>query len=126
MNKQEKIKLIYDNQEAVIKAITVYLDKIYELSDKFFDENEILKEGLQNDEKLEEFILKLKNKQAPKYEDVRHKLINNDFNLSSKEIAYINSALIYIFGCWETQIKKLTTAKEEIAELIKSIREQEN
>lgn len=118
----EKQKLIKDNKEAIIAALNAYLDKIYSLYETYFNENENLKEGLTPDEKLETFIKDLKNDQAPIYENVRRKIIDNDFNLSGQEIAYINSTLIFIYGTWEQQIKDLIKAKDEISELIKNIR----
>lgn len=114
--------LIKDNKEAVIAAINAYLDKIYNSYETFFSEDGKLKEGLTPDEKVESFVKDLKNNQAPIYESVRRKIIDDDFNLSGREIAYVNSTLIYIYSYWEEQIKFLTKAKEEISELIKNMR----
>ena len=75
----EKISLIKDNRDAAIAALNTYLDKIYILIDDYF-ENGKLKEGLISDEKLEKFILELHD-DTIKFESVRRKLIDNDFNL---------------------------------------------
>lgn len=119
---KEKQSLIKDNKEVVIRAINAYLDKIYNLTETFFNEDGSLKKGLTSDEKVELFIKNLKNHQAVIYENIRKKIIDDDFNLSQKEIAYVNSTLIYIFGCWESQIEKLTKASNEIIELIKKLK----
>lgn len=118
---QEKQILIKENKEVIIRAINAYLDKIYNLSETFFNNDDTLKDGLKRDEKVETFIKNLKSRQAIIFEDIRKKIINDNFDLSHKEIAYINSSLIYIFGCWEEQIKNLTQAKNEITELIKKL-----
>ena len=83
----EKINLIRDNRDADIAALNVYLDKIYKLTDDYFEDGK-LKEGLSSDAKLEKFILELRD-DANKFESVRRKLINNDFNLSLEEVNYI-------------------------------------
>ena len=113
----EKINLIRDNRDAAIAALNVYLDKIYNLTDSYFD-NGVLKKELTPDEKLQNFLLELRD-DAQKFEAVRRKIIDNDFNLSLKEINYVALAFTYLSESWQNQIKNLTTAREQAQQIIK-------
>lgn len=113
----EKINLIRDNRDAAIAALNVYLDKIYNLTDSYFD-NGVLKKELTPDEKLQNFLLELRD-DAQKFEAVRKKIIDNDFNLSLKEINYVALAFTYLSESWQNQIKNLTTAREQAQQIIK-------
>lgn len=115
----EKINLIRDNREAAIAALNVYLDKIYKLTDDYF-ENGKLKEGLTPDAKLEKFILELRD-DATKFESVRRKLIDNDFNLSLEEVNYIALGFVYMAESWQSQIKNLTLAVEQARTITKTL-----
>ena len=113
----EKINLIRDNRDAAIAALNVYLDKIYKLTDDYFEDGK-LKEGLSSDAKLEKFILELRD-DATKFESVRSKLIDNDFNLSLEEVNYIALGFVYMAESWRSQIKKLTLAVEQAQAITK-------
>lgn len=113
----EKINLIRDNRDAAIAALNVYLDKIYKLTDDYFEDGK-LKEGLSSDAKLEKFILELRD-DATKFESVRRKLIDNDFNLSLEEVNYIALGFVYMAESWRSQIKKLTLAAEQAQAITK-------
>ena len=113
----EKINLIRDNRDAAIAALNVYLDKIYKLTDDYFEDGK-LKEGLSSDAKLEKFILELRD-DAIKFESVRRKLIDNDFNLSLEEVNYIALGFVYMAESWRSQIKKLTRAVEQAQAITK-------
>ena len=113
----EKINLIRDNRDAAIAALNVYLDKIYKLTDDYFEDGK-LKEGLSSDAKLEKFILELRD-DATKFESVRRKLIDNDFNLSLEEANYIALGFVYMAESWRSQIKKLTLAAEQAQAITK-------
>ena len=78
MTLEEKIEVVKEFSEPAIKAIEKYLDCIYDLTDKYFDENMNLKEGLTPDGKLEKFIKDLRA-DAFKFENLRHKLQKEDF-----------------------------------------------
>lgn len=112
----EKINLIRDNRDAAIAALNTYLDRIYQLTDDYF-ENGKLKENLILNEKLEKFLLELRD-DAVKFESVRRKLIDNDFNLSLTEINHIALGFVYIAESWGNQIKNLTAAKEQAQNII--------
>lgn len=113
----EKINLIRDNRDAAIAALNVYLDKIYKLTDDYFEDGK-LKEGLTHDTKLEKFILELRD-DANKFESVRRKLIDNDFNLSLEEVNYIALGFVYMAESWRSQIKNLTLAVEQAQAITK-------
>ena len=117
----EKINLIRDNRDAAIAALNVYLDKIYKLTDDYFEDGK-LKEGLSSDAKLEKFILELRD-DATKFESVRRKLIDNDFNLSLEEVNYVALGFVYMAESWQSQIKNLTFAVEQARTITKALME---
>ena len=115
----EKINLIRDNRDAAIAALNVYLDKIYKLTDDYFEDGK-LKEGLSSDAKLEKFILELRD-DATKFESVRKKLVDNDFNLSLEEANYVALGFVYMAESWQSQIKNLTLAVEQARTITKTL-----
>lgn len=121
----EKSKMISENRELIKAALNAYLDKIYSLCNKYFDENDNLKEGLTSDVKAEEFLKRMKNEIAPKLENVREKIIQNDLSFSEFEITYLRAALIFVDGCWEEQIRDRLQARKEIKPLIKILESSE-
>lgn len=122
---EEKIQLIKENKDAAVAALNSYLDKIYNLTDQYFTEDNQLKEGLTKDEKLEKFLIELKN-DASKYESVRRKLIDENYDLSLKEINYVALAFTYVSATWQTMIKNLTKAIEETKLIVSKLMEKKN
>ena len=122
---EEKIQLIRENKDAAVAALNSYLDKIYDLTDKYFTEDNQLKEGLTKDEKLEKFLMELKN-DAYKYESVRRKLLDENYDLSLKEINYVALAFTYVSTTWQTMIKNLTKAIEETKPIVSKLMEKKN
>lgn len=122
---EEKIQLIKENKDAAVAALNSYLDKIYDLTDKYFTEDNQLKEGLTKDEKLEKFLMELKN-DASKYESVRRKLLDENYDLSLKEINYVALAFTYASATWQTMIKNLTKAIEETKSIVFKLMEKKN
>ena len=122
---EEKIQLIKENKDAAVAALNSYLDKIYTLTDQYFTEDNQLKEGLTKDEKLEKFLIELKN-DASKYESVRRKLIDENYDLSLKEINYVALAFTYVSTTWQTMIKNLTKAIEETKPIVSKLMEKKN
>ena len=122
---EEKIQLIKENKDAAVAALNSYLDKIYTLTDQYFTEDNQLKEGLTKDEKLEKFLIELKN-DASKYESVRRKLIDENYDLSLKEINYVALAFTYVSTTWQTMIKNLTKAIEETKPIVSKLIEKKN
>ena len=122
---EEKIQLIKENKDAAVAALNSYLDKIYNLTDRYFTEDNQLKEGLTKDEKLEKFLMELRN-DASKYESVRRKLIDENYDLSLKEINYIALAFTYVSATWQTMIKNLTKAIEETKPIVSKLMEKKS
>lgn len=122
---EEKIQLIKENKDAAVAALNSYLDKIYNLTDRYFTEDNQLKEGLTKDEKLEKFLIELKN-DASKYESVRRKLLDENYDLSLKEINYVALAFTYVSATWQTMIKNLTKAIEETKLIVSKLMEKKN
>lgn len=122
---EEKIQLIKENKDAAVAALNSYLDKIYNLTDQYFTEDNQLKEGLTKDEKLEKFLMELKN-DASKYESVRRKLLDENYDLSLKEINYVALAFTYVSATWQTMIKNLTKAIEETKPIVSKLMEKKN
>ena len=122
---EEKIQLIKENKDAAVAALNSYLDKIYTLTDQYFTKDNQLKEGLTKDEKLEKFLMELKN-DASKYESVRRKLIDENYDLSLKEINYVALAFTYVSATWQTMIKNLTKAIEETKPIVSKLMEKKN
>lgn len=117
---EKKLSLIKENRDAAIAAINSYLDRVYDLTDKYFNEDLSLKEGLTPDEKVEKFIRELRS-DCVKYESVRQKLINSDFNLSLYEINLIGLSFMYVSQTWKQQIEMLTKAKSEAENIVQSL-----
>lgn len=122
---EEKIQLIKENKDAAVAALNSYLDKIYNLTDRYFTEDNQLKEGLTKDEKLEKFLMELRN-DASKYESIRRKLIDENYDLSLKEINYVALAFTYVSATWQTMIKNLTKAIEETKPIVSKLMEKKN
>lgn len=122
---EEKIQLIKENKDAAVAALNSYLDRIYNLTNQYFTEDNQLKEGLTKDEKLEKFLMELRN-DASKYESVRRKLLDENYDLSLKEINYIALAFTYVSATWQTMIKNLTKAIEETKPIVSKLMEKKN
>jgi hypothetical protein len=117
MTLQEKQSLIKESKEAAIAALNAYLDAVYNLTDDYFDEEGNLLDYLSEDEKLENFVKSLRSN-TKDYENVRAKLINNDFNLSLFEINIVMLSFYYIDNRWKSQIEQLKIARNEAQKLI--------
>lgn len=122
---EEKIQIIKENRDAAVAALNSYLDRIYNLTNQYFTEDNQLKEGLTKDEKLEKFLMELRN-DASKYESVRRKLIDENYDLSLKEINYVALAFTYVSATWQTMIKNLTKAIEETKPIVSKLMEKKN
>ena len=122
---EEKIQLIKENKDAAVAALNSYLDRIYNLTNQYFTEDNQLKEGLTKDEKLEKFLMELRN-DASIYESVRRKLLDENYDLSLKEINYVALAFTYVSATWQTMIKNLTKAIEETKPIVSKLMEKKN
>lgn len=124
MNLQEKIEYVKKNKPTAVAALNKVLDRIYDIKDKFFDDEENLKEGLERDEKAEKELHSL-FRDAEKYEEVRQKLLDDDFNLSLAEVNYIGLSYFYLIANWENMIKRLRKAITEAEDGYKKLTEKE-
>ena len=118
MGIDEKIKVISENSKVIESSVTAYLDSIYEISEKFFDSEGNLIEGLPSDQKTIDLINSIKE-DAPIYENLRRKLINGDFNLSLSEIALCGLSMVFIKIQFEKQINKLEQGRLKSEDIIK-------
>ena len=111
MTLEEKQKLISENKDQAVTAVTTYLDSIYSVKEQFLTENGELKEDLPRDEKAEEFV-KSVQKDAKDYEIIRRKLIDGDFNLSLLETTRVALAFTFMSVQSERLIKQMISMKE--------------
>lgn len=117
MSINKKIFIIQQNKEAAIAALNNYLDYIYSLHERFFEKDDTLKEGLTKDPVAEELILSSKNN-ADKFENVRRKLLDDDFNLSLSEINYIALGFLFSLIRMKNQISDLKKLSLELSDII--------
>lgn len=129
MNIESKIEVIKAEKESAIQALTLYLDSIYNMTDKFFDirvkedgkgTERVLKEGLKPDAKIEGFVKEL-NSDATEFESIRGKLQSDDFNLSLTEIARIGLAFTYSGIIIQKQIESSQKALAAIKAITKTL-----
>lgn len=111
MTLEEKQKLISENKDQAVTAVTTYLDSIYSVKEQFLTEDGELKEDLPRDEKAEEFV-KSVQKDAKDYEIIRRKLIDGDFNLSLLETTRVALAFMFMSVQSERLIKQMISMKE--------------
>ena len=132
MSIESKIEKIKAEKESAIDALTLYLDSIYNMTDRFFDikikedgsTERVLKEGLEPDMKIEKFIMELNN-DASEYEKIRGKLKNDDFNLQLTEIARIGLAFTYTAMIIQKRIDESTKALKDIKSIVDILMEGE-
>lgn len=123
MELTSKQKIIKEHKEDFTAALNAYLDKMYQLTDSYLEDNE-RKEFLTPDEKVENFVKELIEDEK-KYEDVRRKILDNDFNLSVIEIQYAALAMAYCIIRFDKHIEEVEIAKKNAIELYKQIETQE-
>lgn len=111
MTLEEKQKLISENKDQAVTAVTTYLDSIYSVKEQFLTEDGELKEDLPRDEKAEEFVKSIQ-KDAKDYEIIRRKLIDGDFNLSLLETTRVALAFTFMSVQSERLIKQMISMKE--------------
>ena len=132
MSVESKIEKIKTEKESAIDALTLYLDSIYNMTDRFFDVKikedgsieRVLKKGLEPDMKIEKFIMELNN-DASEYEKIRGKLKNDDFNLQLTEIARIGLAFTYTAMIIQKRIDESTKALKDIKSIVDVLMEGE-
>lgn len=120
MTLEEKQKLISENKDQAVTAVTTYLDSIYSVKEQFLTEDGELKEDLPRDEKAEEFV-KSVQKDAKDYEIIRRKLIDGDFNLSLLETTRVALAFTFMSVQSERLIKQMISMKEIADSLVEQL-----
>lgn len=120
MTLEEKQKLISENKDQAVTAVTTYLDSIYSVKEQFLTEDGELKEDLPRDEKAEEFV-KSVQKDAKDYEIIRRKLIDSDFNLSLLETTRVALAFTFMSVQSERLIKQMISMKEIVDGLVEQL-----
>ena len=81
-----KIDLIKEHKEDSLAGLNALLDKLYSLKE-FENEHEEIKEELKSkgDDTWRNYVLSM-TKDIVKYEKLRQKIINDDFNFTTVEI----------------------------------------
>lgn len=125
MTLEEKRQVIEKNKSIAVTAINSYLDSIYGLTDKFFDEEGNLRDGLESDPKVEEFIKSTRKETGP-YEKVREKLIAGDFNLSLLEVNRVGLSFLFCATRMDKDIKAITAAHDQLMDLVSQLVSKEN
>ena len=119
MSNEHKIELIKEHQSDSIAGINALLDRLYELKE-YTNEHSEIKTELEADDQWKNYILGMV-KDITKYEKLRQKLINGDFNFTTVEINDIALIYFYLQTSWTKQIEMLEKAKDEAGNLFKEL-----
>lgn len=119
MSNEHKIELIKEHQSDSIAGINALLDRLYELKE-YTNEHGEIKTELEADDQWKNYILGMV-KDITKYEKLRQKLINGDFNFTTVEINDIALIYFYLQTSWTKQIEMLEKAKDEASNLFKEL-----
>ena len=111
-----KIELIKQYKETAIAALNNYLDSMYNLTDKYFDKEGKMLPLPERNEKLESFINEVRT-DTQKYESVRRKLIDENFDLSLYEINLVALSFLFTTEIMKQQVKNLTQTIEALSDL---------
>lgn len=117
----KQLKTIKEYHTAIIAGINFYIDKVYNLKDAYFNDDNSLKDGLTKDEKLELYINGLDN-DIPKYEAIKNKLVNKNFgDLSAYEIQLCALIMMFVRQQFFKQVNDLNKSIKIADNIIKSI-----
>lgn len=120
MTLEEKIELIKENKEPTIAALNSVIDTILNFTDPITNERGKVKTSLFNNQKAEETAVQLRE-DVHKYEPIRRKLIDSDFNLSSSEIGYIIAAYVFVIERAKNQIEAMAKAHALMSNLVQKL-----
>lgn len=123
MELEKKQKLIQNNKDTAVAALDSYLDKLYNLTDGYKTEDGDFDSSRPLDKSIADFVKEL-IQDTIKFEDVRLKLLANDFNLSLYEVNLIALAYYYVTISMEHQIENAQKALAEIKPLIPQLMEE--
>lgn len=111
-----KIELVKQYKETAIAALNSYLDSMYNLTDKYFDKEGKMLPLPEKNEKVENFINEVRT-DTQKYESVRRKLIDENFDLSLYEINLVALSLLFTTETMKKQVNNLTQTIEILSTL---------
>lgn len=111
MNLKEKREIIAKNKDPAIAALDAVLDTLYNITDSVTNDKERIKTALFKNKKAEQMAVTL-HEDIKKYEPIKLKLENDDFNLSQIEISYIAICFFFCSERAKNQIESMTKAKE--------------
>ena len=111
-----KIELIKQYKETAIAALNNCLDSMYNLTDKYFDKEGKMLALPERNEKVENFIQEVRA-DTQKYESVRRKLIDENFDLSLYEINLVALSFNFTIETMKKQVENLTRTIEVLSDL---------
>jgi translation elongation factor EF-Ts len=109
--------LVKSHKDESIAALDKYLDCLYNTTNKFLTDKGELNEALFDSEKVANFVKELIEDEG-KYENVRRKIIDNDFNLSLTEVNLVALSFVFVDTRLKNYIKSFQKVREEISPLI--------
>lgn len=115
-----KIELIKQYKETAIAALNNYLDSMYNLTDKYFDKDGKMLPLPERNEQVENFIQEVRA-DTQKYESVRRKLIDENFDLSLYEINLVALSFNFTIETMKKQIENLTRTTEVLSDLVAAL-----
>ena len=118
MNKSD---LIREHKEDTLAGLNALLDRLYSLKE-FENEHGEIKEELQSqgDETWKNYVLNMTS-DIVKYEKLRRKIMNNDFNFTTEEIFDLAQVYFYLNCSWKKQIEMLEKAVVESDKIFKEL-----
>ena len=125
MTLEEKREIIIKNKDPALAALESVSDRIYDLTDDLLNEQGKLMTAKIGNYKVEQFATELRN-DAEKYEKVRAKLLNSDFNLSISEINYVALAFYFCSEKLHAQIADMEKAASLAEDLREKLMSKEN
>lgn len=116
-----KIDLIKEHKEDSLAGLNALLDRLYSLKE-FENEHEEIKEELKSkgDDTWRNYVLNM-TKDIVKYEKLRRKIINDDFNFTTVEINDLAQVYFYLSCLWKKQIEMLEKAIIESDNMVKEL-----
>lgn len=108
------------HKEDSIAALNKYLDCLYNTTNKFLTDEGELNEALFESEKIAGFIKELIEDEK-KYESVRRKIMDNDFNLSLTEINLVALSFVFVDTRLKNYIKQFEKARDSIFPIVNSL-----
>lgn len=122
MTIEEKIQVVKDNKSAALAALESVTDRIYDITDTLLNNKGNLMTAEIKSYKTQQFLINLR-KDAKKYENVRVKLMNDDFNLSLLEINYVALSFKFCSDNLKEQSELYLRSSKLSAELYQTLTE---